>query len=499
VNRRAIVAAAVVFAVGVSLRLDALTASLWLDEFGTFWVVEGDFHTMLGRAWAFQGQSPLYYTLAWGSIQVFGESELALRIPSLLLGSLSLIAVYLCARAIEGPKAGLYAAGLFWLSVPSVQSAVNARPYALVFFSVAVALAGFVCAVRSGSRRGRLVWIVGGAAVAWAHYTHYPIVIGLYIAYAALPALRARYSIRRFATDGVLQLALVSLCSPQIVALIARRGTLSWIADFKYAVLLQPIWPLLIGVVICVAQLARDDASVARALRTALLICLAFQMAAIAGASVIGINLLSGRYLLSILIPTVVLVGATLARVTVAEAIAILVVFAVTTGAVFGRMKAGVGSFSGIGSQDWRSAVDDLRAGIGQEGNALVLFRSGFVEEDVVPLGSPPPAVFAPLRSPGRPVFPTGVVPLNFRWAHPQRDEYFAEAIAPKVDGTSAFFVIGAQSDATVGNYMNKVVEWVESRWPARYRVRRTDYGGVELIEFQPLLITQATSADKAR
>jgi hypothetical protein len=43
------------------------------------------------------------------------------------------------------------------------------------------------------------------------------------------------------------------------------------------------------------------------------------------------------------------------------------------------------------------------------------------------------------------------------------------------------------------------VVEWVQSRRPATYRMRRKDYGGVELLEFQPTLSTQAASADKAR
>jgi hypothetical protein len=131
--------------------------------------------------------------------------------------------------------------------------------------------------------------------------------------------------------------------------------------------------------------------------------------------------------------------------------------------------------------------------------DALILFRSGFVEEDFIPLGSPPRGVFAPLRSPGRPPFPVAAVPLNFRWVHPERDAYFARVIAPKVEQSSGFFVIGARGDATVGNYMDKVVAWVESRWPEGYRIRRMAYGGVELLEFQPALSTQAASADKAR
>ena len=467
------------------LRLDGLTSSLWLDEFGTFWVVEGDFRTMLDRSWTFQGQSPLYYALPWASMQVFGESEIALRVPSLLLGCLSLIAVYLCARAIDGPAAGLYSAALFWLSVPSTLYTVEARPYALVLFTVAVALAGFAYAVQGATRRARLAWIVGGAAVAWAHYLFYPIVVGLIVAYAALPALRGRYSIRQFTIDGVMQLGLVSLCSPQIFALIARRGTLSWIPHFNYAVLLEPIWPLLAGVVIGIAQLARrDDSSIAGALRAALLICLASQAAAIVGASFVGINLLTGRYVSAILIPAVVFVGITVARSTATSAIAILTIFVVMAGALFEGTRVVRGTFSGLGYQNWRGAVDDLSARIGRGGPALVLFRSGFVEEDVIPLGGPPPAVFAPLRSPGRTPFGTTVVPLNFRWTHPSRHEYFNIVIAPKVDEASVFFAIGARGDASVGNYMTEFVQWVHSRWPGRYGVRRTIYGGVELTEF---------------
>jgi len=72
-------------ALGLYFRLDSLSASLWIDEFGTFWVVEPNLTTTLLRAWQFQGQSPLYYVLAWIPIHVVGELETALRAPSLVL------------------------------------------------------------------------------------------------------------------------------------------------------------------------------------------------------------------------------------------------------------------------------------------------------------------------------------------------------------------------------------------------------------------------------
>jgi uncharacterized membrane protein len=229
---------------GLYLRLDSFAASLWLDEFGTFWVVERNLKTTLLRSWQFQGQSPLYYLLAWISIQAFGESEVALRAPSLVLGFLFVGALWVCARTLAGRRAGWYAGTLGWLIVPSVQHSVQARPYALVLFSVAIAVGGFEWAVRSGRRSARVLWILGGAMVAWSHYVQYPLVVGLFVAYAMLPDLRIKYPLQRFLTDGLWQIGLVALCAPQILDLFARRQVLSWIDHANYAVFLPVLLPL---------------------------------------------------------------------------------------------------------------------------------------------------------------------------------------------------------------------------------------------------------------
>src|SRR5215471_18766895 len=51
--------------VGLAFRLYGFNRSLWLDEFGTLWVIDGSFSQLMERVNAFQGQSPLYYLLAW--------------------------------------------------------------------------------------------------------------------------------------------------------------------------------------------------------------------------------------------------------------------------------------------------------------------------------------------------------------------------------------------------------------------------------------------------
>src|SRR5437868_9851081 len=39
--------------------------SLWVDEFGTWWVISGTLRDVVARADAVQGQSPVYYVALW--------------------------------------------------------------------------------------------------------------------------------------------------------------------------------------------------------------------------------------------------------------------------------------------------------------------------------------------------------------------------------------------------------------------------------------------------
>src|SRR5688572_16345227 len=105
-----------------------------------------------------------------------------------------------------------------------------------------------------------------------------------------------------------------------------------------------------------------------RALQGALLVCLAIQVAALEGASLGGMNLLSGRYFVSIAIPAVLFVSVTLVRARAGETVvAILTVFALATGAMLGASERTTGSFAGIPVEGWRGAVADLTMRIRDE------------------------------------------------------------------------------------------------------------------------------------
>jgi len=480
-----VVAVVTIVALGAYFRVDGLMSSLWIDEFGTFWVTEDRLSTTVARALQFQGQSPFYYLIVWIPLHLFGESELALRLPSLIFGCAFILVLFLTARRLAGPIGGGVAAGLAWFSWPVVHASVEARPYALVLLSVALAIAGFQWAIRTGTGSARALWILGGASVAWAHYVHYPIVVGLAAAYILLPDLRTKYSIRRFLIDVLWQAGLVGLCAPQVLALLNRRATLSWIDDTNYLVFVPLLLPVLPAIALGGTLGTRDSDRMARALRSSLWICMVWHVGVLELAALGGVNLLSARYFIAILVPALLLAGAALARVRLVEAAAALLGFAILTGGTLIAVKRTTGTFSGVGYDDWRGAVTELSARLRSVPEAPVLYRSGFVEEDVVPLGVPSAATLAPLRSPGRLPFTRDVTPLTFRWSHALREAYFAERLLPALGPSHRFFVLCARFGPEPTAYPDQFVSWVEAQWPAQFRAERINFGGVELIDFQ--------------
>src|SRR5688572_10252532 len=150
-----------IFVTGLIIRLVGFDQSLWLDEFATLWTIEGTLTDTWRRAIEFQGQTPLYYVISWVFLQVAGESEATLRLPSLVFVAATVPVLVLAGHWIGNARAGVMAAGLFWVCGPAVRESANARPYGLVLLATALAVAGFVRATTRGDRVGRALWISG--------------------------------------------------------------------------------------------------------------------------------------------------------------------------------------------------------------------------------------------------------------------------------------------------------------------------------------------------
>lgn len=474
---------------GLWFRLYGFDRSLWLDEFGTLWAVEGNFYQMWERVNAFQGQSPFYYSLAWLFVHLFGESEIILRLPSFILGVGTAYGAYLLGNLIEGRNVGLIAASLLWLSPSMAQASADARPYALASFTAVIMFYGFARAVQRGDPVGRCLFIIGGAALFSAHYVLILVALGIASGYIVFPRLRANYSVHQFALDVGLQLLLISWCVPHVIAFWNRRESLSWLSSEDYLVFFELIGPF---IVLALAQFVSRKGSLAsdfqRAMSWVLALAIACQIGALQLLAYFGTNLLHARYMIVIVPPAVLLAAVALTRIPRHLALIPLIYWLIFVVGVFTIDLKIYGSFSRAGLQDWRKAVVCLDTLLRDDPGAPVLYRSGFVEEDKSMDGQTTAATLSPLRSPGQQTVSWNLNQLTYSWLKPSREAYFAQTVKPAIHGASIFYYLSCAGcfDAVTVRYSDALIDWVEQTFPGRFQSEFIQTGqGMALIRFK--------------
>ncbi len=143
--------------------------SLWLDE-----LASADF-TGAGLSRALSAEPtnpPLYYVVLYLFRTLLGGSESALRFPSVLFGTLSILAVFRLGRLLGLEKAALIAAA--WTGVSSFMIAYSqeARCFALLTFLVLTSTALFVELIE-GRSKNVLKWAAYIVCTVAALYTHF--------------------------------------------------------------------------------------------------------------------------------------------------------------------------------------------------------------------------------------------------------------------------------------------------------------------------------------
>ena len=471
--RRALVVLGVVSVgvLGLTIRLASIRSSLWLDEFSTLWAVEAGFGDMLRRVPVVMGQSPFYYVFAWASIHLFGESEVALRLPSLLAVAGASVVIGYAAKELGGRKAAAWASGLFWLSYTAIWASVDARPYGLAFLFAAIAMLGFIRVCTAGRPRDRALWIVGAAGLVWAHYIFAPFLGGLAAAYILRPTLRSRYSPARALVDlGAIALVVLPAMA-QVAAMVRAPQGQAWMFQSSPLAVVGLIVPFALGAWLPVRP-KRTDVEVA--LRSGLWLSIAAQFAVLVSVTLAGTGVLDGRYGGVVVVAAVVLAGDTMARLKRYEVLAPLMVYATVTGLTLVATRQLLGSLSGAGFQEWREAVATLRPEVARAGDAPVLYRSGNAEDDLGPPGVIRwPATLAPLRSPGETSPPWNIALLTYRWHSEARAHYFDEQLTRRLGPEPVIFLLCLSSaEPGANHYCGNVVSWIEMTWPGRFQAQ---------------------------
>ncbi|GMV92367.1 MAG: hypothetical protein AMXMBFR82_21450 [Candidatus Hydrogenedentota bacterium] len=162
--------------VATALRLHKLDAGLWLDEVLTY---QGA-NQSLGEAYLHRTQF-LYYVLAHFALQV-RDTEVMLRLPSVLAGLAGVVALYGLTRKAWGTAAAFLAAMLLAISPYHIDKSQEARFYAFVILANILMVWSMWNALATGRARHWIVFVLAANLGVASQFTVIPYVAALGVA-----------------------------------------------------------------------------------------------------------------------------------------------------------------------------------------------------------------------------------------------------------------------------------------------------------------------------
>lgn len=128
-----------ILGLGFILRLISLNQSLWLDE--GINVIAAQKFTFLGMITQYavaDFHPPGWFMILWIWGKIFGYSEIAIRLPSVIFGIITIYIVYLIGKKLVSKDLGLIAAIILSINPLHIYYSQEARMYALATLAVSV-------------------------------------------------------------------------------------------------------------------------------------------------------------------------------------------------------------------------------------------------------------------------------------------------------------------------------------------------------------------------
>lgn len=184
------------------LRLVNLNQSLWWDEaINVFYARSSEFIWFVTKYPIGDFHPSGWFAVLWVWGHIFGFSEIAVRLPSVILGVATVGLIYLLGKELFNKKTGLVAAVLLAIAPLHIYYSQEARMYALSAFSVTLSFY-FLHRMILQKNRATFGWIVSLLLVLSSDY----------VAYFVIPAqLFYLILLRKLRKEAVLSLVVVGL------------------------------------------------------------------------------------------------------------------------------------------------------------------------------------------------------------------------------------------------------------------------------------------------
>lgn len=196
---------------GLGLRLwDIGERSFWLDELSAVGTSALELPALL-QALTVEANMTLYYwaLFVWLRVVGFGADEGTIRLLSALFGTAAIPFIYLLARRLHSPAAGLGAAALLAVNGFHILMSQEARAYALLSALTILSYLFLDRALQGGRRRD---WLLHGVVTAAAFYSHFYTAFTMLAQGLLVLCRRSRAALLGLITSGiVMALLLVQL------------------------------------------------------------------------------------------------------------------------------------------------------------------------------------------------------------------------------------------------------------------------------------------------
>lgn len=188
----------------VVLRLPNLTESIWYDELWSTRIKLGSVRELAFQA-IYDIHPPAYSTMMYLWINVFGDSELSVRVPPLLFGIATIVLAYAFANYAAGSKVALLSAFLLVISPVHIWYSQEARQYSMLLFAVLLVV---VSKIKLNITRPNQMWF--GAytgAVLLCVFGHYYLVAYVFLISIIIVTERHENRVKLLIINGAVVLA----------------------------------------------------------------------------------------------------------------------------------------------------------------------------------------------------------------------------------------------------------------------------------------------------
>jgi len=190
-RRTALLVLAGLILAGLVLRL-AVPRGIWLDEAISIHQARLSLHGLFENLYNGDRQPPLYHLVLWLTVRAFGHGEFAVRLPSLIAGTLVIPVLYELGRELYDRRTGLIAAAFAAVSPLLVWYAQEVRMYEFVALFGLLALLTQLRVIRSSTMLNWAAYILATAALLWSHYFGLLLIVVQQLVFVAVLVHRRR-------------------------------------------------------------------------------------------------------------------------------------------------------------------------------------------------------------------------------------------------------------------------------------------------------------------